>query len=197
MKFTDMSARSARWFLTLGLPVTLGACADAGVSPAVPSEAALAPDAQAVSIVQQAETVMSGEREMDPCLSDPDETAIQWHGCNGPGSVQFGQPWTDLRGFRMDCIAGRISIAFPIDYRENSSANLEVSFAGGETRNGAQEELGDGANAVIEFAAGDFLPMQLVDRASIDLEFDGQKLSLPTEAGRPKLVKLVRNCVPA
>ena len=128
------------------------------------------------------------------CLSVRDFERIQWHACNGPGSVQFGQPGTDLRAFRMDCVEGRIGIAFPIDHDGDEGDPLLAELPDGSTLLGELIWLGDGTNFSAMLDMTDPLVGEIIERKRIDISVDRSAIEVPTIGGQAMMRELVSEC---
>ncbi len=134
--------------------------------------------------------------EPSQCLTrEPEE--IQWHTCNGPDSVQYGQPGTDFRAIRFDCMDNHPSIAFPVDWPGEGVSEMAVEFPEGEQRTGEVVVLGDGTNLWVEFQPGDPLPARLVQGDMISFVVDETEYEIPIAGGREMLLTLVRSCMNA
>lgn len=127
------------------------------------------------------------------CLTDKPEV-IQWHSCNGPDSVQFGQPGTDLRGVRIDCIEGELSMAFSIPSSDEPRHTVVVDFPNGDQLRGAEIVLGDGLNAAVTFGPDSDLPLVLVAGEYFEFTFEDALYSFPVGEGRHLVTELLAQC---
>ena len=176
--------------------LVLAACGQEQAAPTLAEtpEPAVQDAGPVASPAPEVEPVAEEEEAAQSCLTNPEISAIQWHSCNGPCSVQYGQPGTDLRAIRFDCVDDQLAMAFPIEWPGDGVSEMSVDFADGEQRLGEVIELGDGTNLAITFHPGDPLPARLVQQDAIRFSLEGDPLDIPTGEGKAMLLALVRSC---
>lgn len=120
-----------------------------------------------------------------------------WHAANGPDSVQYGNPGSDFRALRVDCVNGRLAIGGPASYSAPEGTATFVTFttpAGRQRRRATIEVAGDGPNFFVPVAADDLALRVLMRGQILRIRHGRETYQVPGRGSAALLRRLIRTC---